>query len=110
MEKISPENEKWSGTVSSYALGFFFSIILTFTAYFLVVKQIMTGPPLAITIGALALTQAVIQLIYFLHLGQESTPRWNLLVFIFMAIITGILVIGSLWIMYNLDYRMMQKL
>jgi len=49
-------------------------------------------------------------LIFFLHLGIESKPRWNLLVFYFMVVVLAILLYGSFWIMSNLDYRMMGKM
>jgi heme/copper-type cytochrome/quinol oxidase subunit 4 len=42
----------------------------------------------------------------FLHLGNEAKPRLKLLVFGFMALVVMILVFGSLWIMYSLNYRM----
>ena len=56
----------------------------------------------------LAVVQLVVQLVFFLHLGRERQPRWNLLAFAFMAIVLLILVLGSLWIMNNLNYHMTQ--
>ncbi len=55
----------------------------------------------------LALFQATVQLHYFLHLGDESKPQWNLFTFLFMLVLAFILVAGSLWIMYNLMERTM---
>ena len=52
------------------------------------------------------LAQFFTQLLFFLHLGRETKPRWKLLVFLFMTMIVAILVFGSLWIMYNLNYHM----
>jgi cytochrome o ubiquinol oxidase operon protein cyoD len=46
----------------------------------------------------------VVQLHYFFHLGQESKPRWNLLMFLFMALVLVVVVFGSLWIMYSLEH------
>jgi cytochrome o ubiquinol oxidase subunit IV len=56
-------------------------------------------------IVALALVQLFIQLIFFLHLGRESKPRWNLSALAFAVIVVVILVFGSLWIMASLDYH-----
>jgi cytochrome o ubiquinol oxidase subunit IV len=47
--------------------------------------------------------------VFFLHLGRETRPRWKLAVFLFMLGVILILVFGSLWIMTNLNYRMMPK-
>jgi len=46
-----------------------------------------------------------VQMVFFLHIGRGS--RWKLLTFIFTIIVVGIVVIGSIWIMHNLNYNMM---
>ncbi len=93
-------------SVRPYIIGFILSVVLTFAAYLLVANQILTGWGLAYAIIGLALVQLAVQLIYFLHIGRESEPRWNLLLFDFTLIIVVIVVIGSLWIMNNLHYNM----
>ena len=45
--------------------------------------------------------------IRYLHLGLESKPRWNLMMFLFMVLLIFVLVGGSMWIMYNLNYNVM---
>lgn len=94
------------GTFKSYFCGFILSILLTLVAYFFVVHRVLSGWGLIHTVVGVGIAQALIQLLYFLHLGKEPKPRWNLLVFIFMVAIVIILVGGSLWIMYHLNYNM----
>lgn len=89
-----------------YIAGFVFSIILTLEAYLLVVNHTFSHHILIGVVAGLAVVQIVLQLLFFLHLGSETKPRWRLLVFCFMSLVVGILVIGSLWIMGNLNYRM----
>ena len=93
-------------TFKSYALGFVLSILLTLAAYFLVVNHLITGSMLVFTILALAVIQLWVQLILFLHVGQESGPHWKLAAWISTAGLILIVVIGSLWIMNNLSYHM----
>jgi cytochrome o ubiquinol oxidase subunit IV len=95
------------GTLLSYIVGFILSILLTLAAYFSVVNHLMSGKTLILMVAGLAVVQLLVQLLFFLHLGRESRPRWKLLVFWFMLLVVGILVIGSLWIMNNLNYNMM---
>lgn len=95
------------GSIKSYILGFVLSLLFTFASYFLVDLHLLEGAGLVIAITIFALLQAVVQLVLFLHLGTESKPRWNLLVFLFMALVLAVIVFGSIWIMYNLNYRMM---
>ena len=95
------------GTVTAYILGFFVSIILTLAAYYAVVEQVFTGRALVGTIIGLGVAQAFVQLLFFLHLGKESRPYWNLLAFLFMVAVLIVIVGGSLWIMQNLNYNVM---
>ncbi len=91
----------------SYIFGFIISLILTLISYFLVAENLISGFPLVATVGTLAFVQVVIQLIFFLHLGEEPSPPWNLFIFFYMVLMVLIIVIGSIWIMNHLDYQMM---
>lgn len=97
----------WHGSVKSYLIGFIGSLLLTSLAFFIVYYEFMTHPEIYYTLGALALGQAIIQLIYFLNLTKAEKPNWELFVFLFMVLIMLIIVAGSLWIMYDLDQRTM---
>jgi cytochrome o ubiquinol oxidase operon protein cyoD len=99
-------------SIISYSIGFILSIILTITAYAIVVQDIFKSwSPfiIAMLISLLASIQLVIQLLFFLHLGSEKKPRWKLVSFIFAFIILSIVVFGSLWIMFDLNQRMMMS-
>lgn len=97
------------GSYVSYTVGFLLSIALTLAAYFLVVDRILSGSTLVVAIIGLAIVQLFVQLTFFLHLGGESKPRWNQMVFWFALLVVLIIVIGSIWIMANLDYNMMPE-
>lgn len=91
----------------AYIHGFIWSLVLTLAAYYCVELRLLEGFTLILTIVGLGIIQAIFQLIYFLHLGEESKPKWNTLIFLFMLSILIIIVAGSLWIMYHLNYREM---
>jgi cytochrome o ubiquinol oxidase subunit IV len=93
-------------TFTAYVTGFVWSLALTVVAYTLVVHHTFSSSILIAVVVGLALLQALIQLLFFLHLGRETKPRWKLFVFLFMVMVVAILVFGSLWIMANLNYRM----
>lgn len=94
----------------SYLTGFLLSILLTLTSYFLVVEHVFSSEILISTIIVLGIIQMLIQLLFFLHLGQESKPYWKFQLFLFMITILLILIIGSLWIMENLKYNLMPNM
>jgi cytochrome o ubiquinol oxidase operon protein cyoD len=98
-----PEVEISRGSLKSYTIGFVLSILFTLFAYFLVVNQTLSATTIMVAILVLAITQMLVQLVFFLHLGQESKPRWNLIVLLFALLVVLIVVIGSIWIMNNLN-------
>ena len=97
------------GSVLSYLVGFVLSILLTLAAYMSVVNKLFVGRTLIVFVVSLAVVQLLVQLLFFLHLGRETKPRWNLVIFLFMLLVVGIIAGGSLWIMHNLDYNMMPE-
>lgn len=107
---MSGIRHKLNTTLRLYVMGFCWSVILTIAAYVAVVNQMLPRNELVAYITILALLQVAVQLYFFLHLGDESKPRWNLWTFLFMGSVLLIIVIGSLWIMHNLNYNMMPEM
>jgi len=97
------------GTLTSYITGFVLSLVFTLIPYYLVVNKSFKGNALLATIIGFAGVQLVIQVVFFLHLGREKKPRWNLL-FLISTVGLIILVVGaSIWIMHHLHYNMMPE-
>jgi cytochrome o ubiquinol oxidase operon protein cyoD len=108
MENASPEASR--GTLWTYITGYVLSLELTLAAYFFVKHHISlttaySHDKLIAVIIVLAISQLFVQLLFFLHLSKESRPRWNLIVLLFAAMVLLIVVLGSLWIMNNLNYH-----
>jgi cytochrome o ubiquinol oxidase operon protein cyoD len=94
------------GTLASYVTGFIFSVYLTIIAYLAVYNDAFNSFRTTAFIIVLAVVQFVVQIVFFLHIGKERKPRWKFAALIFMIVVLLILVLGSLWIMSNLNYRM----
>lgn len=103
---IVAHHDTGRGTLASYVSGYIFSVYLTIAAYLAVYNHLFSNTALLIIIVALAIVQFLVQLVFFLHLGRETRPRWKLAVLLFMLLVVMILVFGSLWIMSSLNYRM----
>jgi cytochrome o ubiquinol oxidase operon protein cyoD len=100
--------QKHPGSFASYATGFIIAVVLTVAAYLMVMGQWFESGVLVFIIMGLAAVQLVVQLVFFLHLGRDGV-RWKAAAFYAMFIILVLIVGGSLWIMYNLDYNMMMS-
>jgi len=99
--------KEYHGTLTSYLIGLFASLILTLTSFYLVWTSAISHHAMIYSLIGLALFQATVQLRYFMHLGKEATPRWESISFIFMLTCLLIIVLGSIWIMYDLNNRVM---
>ncbi|MBI5357745.1 cytochrome o ubiquinol oxidase subunit IV [Candidatus Saccharibacteria bacterium] len=89
---------------NSYVVGFLLSIALTFIAYFAVVNDWFDENTLGI-IMLLALAQFSVQVVFFLHMGKTSKPTWSDVALYFMIMVVVTIILGSMWIMSNLDYH-----
>lgn len=106
-ESIVMEHDAHSLSLGKYIAGFVLSIGVTLLAYWLATHQSVSKSQAVAGLTVLALTQFVVQMLLFLHAGDERRPRWKLGVLFLMLSLVLILVLGSLWIMHNLNYRMM---
>jgi cytochrome o ubiquinol oxidase operon protein cyoD len=94
------------GTTRSYIIGFLLSLIFTAIPYYLVVSKAISGTLLLTVILVIAVLQMIIQIIFFLHLGREPKPLYNVLFFIATVGTILLVVVGSIWIMNHLNYNM----
>ncbi len=91
----------------TYSVGFALSLICTFAAYWLAVSYPLSQVTLIAGIVGLALVQCVVQAVCFLHVSAERRSRLKLLILCSTLTVVGILISGSLWIMFTLNGRMM---
>lgn len=100
------------GLLKSYIIGFILSVVLTIAAYFLVHVHIsmshtgITHDFIIPILLILAVLQLFVQLLFFLHMGKEKKPRWNMFVFVSFIGLILLIAISSLWIMHHLNYMM----
>ena len=95
----------WNASIKPVIIGFILSLLLTFAAYRIVLYAHLPADTIAVAVFILAIVQGLLQLVFFLHLGLESKPRWNLITFLFLVVVMVILVLGSSWIMKHLKYN-----
>jgi cytochrome o ubiquinol oxidase operon protein cyoD len=99
--------KNWHGSLKSYLIGFVLSVILTIASFSLVMTGVISGSLLLHVVITLGILQFIVQSLFFLHVGQESTPYWETLLYLFMVMVLVIIVGGSLWIIFDLNSRMM---
>jgi len=100
----------WNFSFKPIFIGFVLSVIFTAAAYRIVTHYHVSKMMMTEAVVILAVAQAVLQLIFFLHLGLESKPRWNTFMFLSMLFFIVVLVAGSVWIMWHLGYNTMPEM
>lgn len=94
-------------TRRSYLTGFALAVVLTLAPFALVMARPLSPDLTLVAIFAAAIVQILVHLRCFLHLEWTHEGQWNVLAFVFTALIIGIVVGGSIWIMVNLQARTM---
>lgn len=98
----------YHGTMKSYVIGFVLALILTAIPF----SVVMTMPDLArttkvIIVSTCAVIQMIVHIVYFLHINTSKEQSWNFISMIYTIIVIGIIVVGSLWVLYGLHHNMM---
>jgi len=94
-------------SLKSYLVGFMLAVILTVIPFGMVMSGAFPKGVTVIVISVLAAVQMLVHLIYFLHMDRSAEQRSNVHVGLFSLLIIGIVVVGSLWVMHNLNVNMM---
>lgn len=88
-------------------IGFVTSLVCTLVVYVAVTNAWFSEYFAAVLfVLIIGLAQALIQARYFLHFDEESKPRWQFHSFWFTALMVVVIVVGSIWVMLNLNYNM----
>ena len=95
------------GSVKTYMVGFILSIILTGIPFWMVMEGSASHALILGVILVSAVVQIMVHLVCFLHMNTSSSERWNVVALAFTVLIIAILVVGSIWIMWNLNLNMM---
>ncbi len=99
--------QEYRAALRRYMLGGVGALGWTLVAYGLVASRVVYDFSLLATyVLVAALLQLVVQLVCFVHLPSEATPKWRQMSFFFTVLMVVVIIIGSIWIMLNLNYNM----
>jgi len=95
------------GSAKSYITGFILSVVLTLASFGVVMSGKVPHDLMMPGIIVFGVAQLIVQLVYFLHMGTAPSQRSNLAIMLFTLLILAIVVVGSLWVMHNMNANMM---
>jgi cytochrome o ubiquinol oxidase subunit IV len=97
-------------SLSDYMTGFVLSIILTAIPFWLIMAKVIADRNTAVLVlGAFAVVQIVVHVVYFLHMNGKLEGGWTMLSTIFTVVFVGIAIAGTLWVMFHMNANMMPE-
>ena len=92
--------------VLGYVVGLALAILLTATSFFVAGTDLVWQPSIPVAIVVLAIAQMGVHLVFFLHITTGPDNTNNVLALAFGVLIVGLILIGTLWIMTNMNANM----
>jgi cytochrome o ubiquinol oxidase subunit IV len=89
-----------------YIVGLFLAALITAVAFFLVGTSLVWRPSIPVALLVLAVAQMGVHLVFFLHITTGPDNSNNVLALAFGVLIVALIMIGSLWIMANMNQNM----
>jgi cytochrome o ubiquinol oxidase subunit IV len=93
--------------VGIYTIGLALAVILTATSFWVANTALLWPPGIPLGLTVLAIAQMGVHLVFFLHITTGPDNTNNVLALAFGILIVFLVVVGSLWIMSNLNDNLM---
>ena len=105
----SPGVEEGEPTASylSYTAGLALAIEATIASFVVAQTNLLWAPGIPVGLIVLAFAQIGIHLVFFLQLGSGPDSTNNILALAFGVLIVFLVIIGSIWIIANLNSNLM---
>ena len=94
-------------STKDYTIGFVLAVLLTVIPFWLVMGNVLEPEMTRFVIMGFAAVQVVVHMIYFLHMNSKSEGGWNMMALILTIVLLGIILAGSIWVMYHMNANMM---
>jgi cytochrome o ubiquinol oxidase operon protein cyoD len=107
MHDRAPAEERGErGGLSRYLMGLGFAIVLTLASFWAAATNEVYGPAVPVLLAVLAIGQMGVHLVFFLHITTGADNTNNVLALAFGALIVGLVIGGTVWILYHLNVNM----
>lgn len=100
------DKKRYARAQRSLTYGYVISALLTLSIYLIVMFNLWGVTIIAIVALVAAALQLLTQSRFFLHLGKRERQVWWMSTYLFTWLMLLIVTVGSLWVMFNLNYNM----
>jgi cytochrome o ubiquinol oxidase subunit IV len=93
--------------IQGYVIGLVLATLLTVVSFYVAKSNQFWQPSIPIALVVLAIAQMGVHLVFFIHITTAPDNTNNILALAFGVLIVALVIVGSLWIMYNLNHNLM---
>jgi cytochrome o ubiquinol oxidase subunit IV len=101
------EHEESTANFLSYTVGLGLAVLLTIASFVVAQTNLLWPPGIPVGLVVLAFAQIGVHLVFFLHIGSGPDQTNNVLALAFGVLIVFLVIAGSVWIIANLNWNMM---
>ena len=104
------EQQESTANFPSYTVGLGLAVLLTIASFVVAQTSLLWPPGIPVGLVVLAFAQIGVHLVFFLHLGSGPDHTNNILALAFGVLIVFLVIVGSVWIITNLNANMTTSL
>jgi cytochrome o ubiquinol oxidase operon protein cyoD len=93
--------------IRGYLIGLGLSVLATVVAFSLPGTSLVWQPSIPAALMVLAIAQIGVHIVFFLHITTRPDSVNNVMALAFGVFVVFVLIVGSVWIMTNLNDNMM---
>jgi cytochrome o ubiquinol oxidase subunit IV len=101
------EHQETGANYLSYTVGLGLAVLLTIGSFLVAQTNLLWAPGIPVGLIVLAFAQIGVHLVFFLHLGTGPDHTNNIFALAFGLLIVFLVIAGSIWIISNLNWNMM---
>ena len=102
----APGDQGEPGGVWSYLIGLALATLLTIVSFLVARTTLVWEPSIPVALAVLAVAQMGIHLVFFIHITSGPDNANNVMALAFGVLIVLLVMVGSLWIMSNMNHNM----
>jgi cytochrome o ubiquinol oxidase operon protein cyoD len=92
--------------VGAYLVGLGLAIVLTVVSFCVARTSLVWEPSIPVALAVLAIAQMGVHLVFFIHITSGPDNVNNVMALAFGVVIVLLVLIGSLWIMANMNHML----
>jgi len=94
-------------SVGSYLIGLGLATLLTIVSFLVARTTLVWEPSIPVALVVLAIAQMGVHLVFFIHITTGADNVNNVMALAFGVLIVLLVLVGSLWIMEQMNHNMM---